>query len=310
MLKELALTALVALTPAEKKALDNFQTRLKENGYDISQYINDPRFGIYRFEKKVKKLINYADTTQSWYMRPDSIEKCADFIEENYYWLKKIQDEHGPSPEYMTSLLQLETRCGEYTGEFPVIVAFASVYIDRPDRRNEYYRHMIDFLDLFADTTDNIVFPKDIFDVKVSWAGAYGIPQGMPYQIKKHGPIADGDGDGVCDLMKMPDAIKFTGLLLDKEFGFNENQSHAVKKYNHGHKFYGPAIVEHTDALVKIMEKRNRIPPPKINSILTNLLSYPKPEKSGKYQYMKQSVILSKKQPFIRRIIPNRKKIH
>jgi hypothetical protein len=309
MLKEIVLTALIALTPVEKKALNEFQIRLKKDGYDISQYIEDPRFGIYRFEKGGEKFINYADTTQSWYMKRDSLEKCADFIEEHYYWLKKVQDKHGPSPEHITSVLQLETNRGQYTGEFPLLVAFASVYIDRPDRRNEYLKYTKDFLDLFADTTDNIVFPKDIFGVKGSWAGAFGIAQGMPYIIKKYGSKADGDGDGVVNLLYMPDATDFLGLIL-KDNGFNKNPSEAIQRYNNGHKFYGPAIDIHKDSLEKIMERRRRIPPKKINYKINPAIIDIKPPRDNTLQDMEIAAMLPKippKQPFIKRIFSNRK---
>jgi hypothetical protein len=308
MLKEIVLTTLIALTPTEKRTLNNFQTRLKKNGYDISQYINDPRFGIYKFEKGGKKFTNYADTAQSWYMRRDSLEKCADFIEENYYWLKKAQDKYGPSPEHITSQLQLETNRGQYTGEFPLIVAFTSVYIDRPDRRDEFYKYMTDFLDLFADTTDNIIFPKDIFEVKGSWAGAYGIAQGMPGLIKKYGKEADGDGDGVVNLMKILDAIAFLGIIL-KNNGFDKNPSGAIQKYNNGHKFYGPAIDIHTDSLENIMEERRRIPPKTIDCKINPVITDMNPPKYDNLYNVKIDTIqkILPKQPFIKRIFSNRK---
>jgi len=302
MLKEIVLAALVSLSPSEKKAFNSLQSRLKKNGYDISQYVNDPRFGIYRFEKKGKKSVNYADTNQSWYMRADSLEKCADFIEENYHWLKKTQEKHGPSPEWLTSLFELETNRGQYTGEFPLIVAFASVYIDRPDRRNEFYKYMNDFLDLFSDTTDNIIFPKDIFEVKGSWAGAFGICQAMPDKIKKYGARADGDGDGLCNLMTLPDAAEFTGFFLD-DLGFDENAARAIQRYNHVDKFYGSAITKHSNSLKKIMERRSRIPPMKINSLPELPQIYSKPEKYNVLMDMKPVAI----QPPVKHTLFNRR---
>lgn len=306
MISEIILSTILSLAPAEKKVVDNLQTRLKKEGYNISQYINDPRFEVYKFERG-KKFTNYSDTTQSWYMRVDSIEKCADFVEKYYSWLKRAEEEYGPSPEHITSQLQLETNRGQYTGERPLINSFISVYLNRPDRRNEFYKYMTDFLDLFADTTDNIVFPKDIFDIKGSWAGAYGIAQGMPGIIKKYGREADGDGDGLFNPMNMPDAIDFIGHYL-ADHGFRKNPSSAIQKYNSGHPFYGSSIGKHIAELEKIMEKRRKIPMEKISYKTNSMIINMEPPKYNTLQNMKIATMVPQtlnKQPFIKHIISN-----
>jgi membrane-bound lytic murein transglycosylase B len=308
MIPEIILSTLISLTPAEKGSLKNLEKRIKRDGYDISQYTNDPRFQIYKFERG-KKSTNYADPNQSWYTRKDSLEKCADFIEEQYHWLKMAEEKYGPSPEQITSQLELETNRGQYTGERPLINSFISVYLSRPDRRKEFYRYIIDFLDLFSDTTDNIVLPREIFDIKGSWAGAYGIAQGMPGIIKKYGKNADGDGDGVFNPMNMPDAIDFLALYLS-DHGFSKNQSGAIQKYNHGHPFYGSSIGKHTKELVKIMEKRARIPPKKIaykiKPTITNI-QYPPRDNLQNMKIIAMTPQIPQKQHFIKRIVSNLK---
>ena len=254
MIPEIILSAALSLAPAEKKVMDNLETKLKKDGYDVSQYLDDSRFEVYKFKRR-KKHINYADTTKSWYMRTDSIEKCADFIEEKYHWLQQVEERFGPSAEHITSQLQLETNRGQYTGERPVINSLISVYIDRPDRRNEFYKHLTDFFDLVADTTDNIILPTDIFEIKGSWAGAHGIAQMMPSVLKKYGKISDFDGDGFFDPMNMPDAIGFMGMYLASH-GFGKDQSRATQKYNRGHPFYSSSIGKHTAKLKEVMDKR------------------------------------------------------
>ncbi|MBN1896632.1 MAG: lytic murein transglycosylase [Candidatus Aenigmarchaeota archaeon] len=304
MIQEIVLTALMSMTPTEKKALDNFQARLERNGYDISQYIEDPRFGIYRFKKG--KHINYADTTESWYMKRDSIEKCADFIEEEYYWLKKAENEFGPSPEHIASQLQLETNCGQYTGERSLLNSFISVYIDRPDRRNEFYRYMTDFLDLFADTTDNIVLPTDIFKINGSWAGAYGIAQMMPDVLKKYGKISDFDGDGYFDPMNMPDAIGFMARYL-ADHGFGKNALGATHDYNSGHPFYASSIGKHAAELMEIMENRMRIPPEKIRYRTDAIIIDMKTPKYDSLRDMKPAAIMPQARPLGKNRLFNRR---
>lgn len=307
MLREILFSALISLSPSEKKVVDNLQSKLKKDGYDISQYLDDSRFQIYTFNKE-KKLINYADTTKSWYMKKESLEQCADFIEEYNFWLKRAEEKYGPSPEHIASQLQLETNLGQYTGERPLINSFISVYLDRPDRRTEFYKYITDFLDLFSDKKDNIIYPEDIFEVKGSWAGAYGIAQGMPGIIKKYGKIADGDGDGYFDPMNMPDAIDFLALYIT-DHGFYKDKSGAIQRYNPGHPFYGSSIGKHSIELEKIMEKRRRI----LNKI--EIKAEPaiiKKDILGKNQLMEIKIDtivkeIPKKIPFIKNIFINRK---
>jgi DNA-dependent RNA polymerase auxiliary subunit epsilon len=307
MISEIILSTILSLTPAEKKVVGNLETKLKKEGYEISQYINDPRFQIYKF-KKGNGPLNYSDTTQSWYMKRDSIEKCADFIEEYYYNLEMIRAKYGISPEHMASQLQLETRLGKYTGERPLINSFISMYLNSPRRRGEFYRYLKDFLDLFADTTDNIILPKDIFDVKGSWAGAYGIAQAMPSLIKKYGKDTDGNGDGKFDLMNMLDAMEFMARYL-YDLGFGKD-ARATQDYNKGDKFYQSAIDKHKLSLNEIMEERSRIPPKKISYKLNPAIMDIKPPERNVLQETKTTAMVPQtpqKPPFIKRIISNLK---
>ncbi|MGY4884850.1 MAG: lytic murein transglycosylase [Nanobdellota archaeon] len=308
MISEIIFSTLLSLTPAEKGTIKSLETRLKKEGYNISSYIKDPRFEIYKF-KGGGKAKNYADTTQSWYMKKDSLEKCADFIEEYYHYLKKTQEEHGPSPEHLTSQLELETNRGQFTGKYPVINALISMYLNREDRRKEFYIYLKDFLDLFRDTTDNIILPEDIFEIKGSWAGAIGNAQGMSSIIKKYGKYADGDGDGKFDPMNMPDAIKFLGLIIEDN-GYKKSSFKATQRYNPGDKFYGSAIGKHIKALEKIMETRSKIPPEKvicnIKPAIANI-QYPPRDNIQESKIFAMAPEPLPKQPFIKRILQNRR---
>ncbi len=300
MIEKIILSTLISLSPSEKRALNNLQNKLENKGYDISEYFENPKFEIYKFETK-NKFVNYSDTTKSWYMRKDSLEKCADFIEKQYYWLKKAEKEFGVSPEHITSQLQLETNLGQYTGNYPVINALISRYLRRPDLRGQYYVYLTDFLDLVSDTTDNIILPKEIFEIKGSWAGAYGIAQMMPNVLKKYGRDSDFNGDGFFDSMNIQDAIGFIARYLS-ENGFKENSHKAIQRYNSGHPFYGTSIGKHTKELEKIIKKRRSIPPEK----LMPLKEMPKFSRKIKTSLLDAKPIpkyeVPKKQIFIKRI--------
>lgn len=307
MISEIVLSTLISLTPAEKGTIKNLERRLKKEGYKISEYINDSRFQIYKPEKG-KKDVNYADVEQCWYMRHDSIEKCADFIEEYYYNLEMIRAKYGISPEHMASQLQLETRLGQYTGEKPLINSFISMYLNSSKRREEFYEYLKDFLDLFENKTDNIILSEDIFEIKGSWAGAYGIAQAMPTLIKKYGKDTDGNGDGMFDLMNMLDAMEFMGRHL-YDLGFGRN-ARATQGYNRGDEFYQSAIDKHKLALSEIMEERSKMPPERryceLDPSILNIMPPPR----DNLQEMHYIILIPEplpKQFFIKKIIQNKK---
>ncbi|MCD6496626.1 MAG: lytic murein transglycosylase [Candidatus Aenigmarchaeota archaeon] len=257
MIGEILLSAALAVSGATgkyKSRLDYLKRRLARDGYDITSILEDPRFEVYDFGKR-KRFVNYADTSQSWYMRRDSLESCADFMEEYWHWLRKAEDEFGPSPEHIASVLELETNRGQYTGKRPVINSLISVYMQSSGRRRRhFYEYIKDFLELQKDTADNILLPDDIFEAKGSWAGAYGIAQIMPDLFRKYGK--DFDGDGVFDPMNKPDAIGFLGRYL-ADHGFSRDAIRATYRYNPGHPFYASSIGKHARALGRIMEERS-----------------------------------------------------
>jgi membrane-bound lytic murein transglycosylase B len=307
MILELILSGATSLAPSDRTALENLQTKLRKDGYNISKYVKDPRFEIYKF-KGGGKAKNYADTTQSWYMRRDSLEKCADFVEEYYNYLKKAQEKYGPSPEEIASQLELETNRGQFTGKYPVLNALISMYVNKESRRNEFYIYLTDFLKLAKDTTDKIILPKDIFEIKGSWAGAYGSAQGMPSLIIRNGKHVDGDGDGKFNPLNIPDAINFLAYEL-AERGYKKNAARAIQGYNPGDTYYASSIRKHTKELKKILEKRLTAPLKKIDCKLNPelvQLNLPKIDKTLKQSNI--NVVLPKENyepPFIRRTAQN-----
>ena len=52
MIPEIILSAAFSLAPAEKKVMDNLETKLKKDGYDVSQYLDDSRFEVYKFKRR------------------------------------------------------------------------------------------------------------------------------------------------------------------------------------------------------------------------------------------------------------------
>ena len=85
----------------------------------------------------------------------------------------------------------------------------------------------------------------DIFNVRSSWAGAFGLPQFLPTTFLYY--AVDGNNDGKIDLWSMPDAI-FSIANYFRENGWKEyhGKDRKIKqifKYNHS-KLYSKVIYE------------------------------------------------------------------
>ncbi len=94
---------------------------------------------------------------------------------------------------------------------------------------------------------------KDIFSIKGSYAGAFGIAQSLPSSYKLFG--VDFDKDGVIDPYSMEDSIGFVANYLYKG-GFRESISsreRAIYSYNR-QKSYVNAIIKYADELKKKQE--------------------------------------------------------
>jgi len=299
MIKEIILAGAMLLPQSHNHnaGLAYLQKRLAKEGYDISNYIKDPRFKINEPLGKSSPT-NYAKDT--WYMRPDSLEKCADFIEENWTLLYRAEKDFGASPEHITSQLQLESNKGQNPGTYRAFNAMTSQYLHRTGKKKEeFYKYLREYLRLCADTTDNILLSSDVFENMSSRAGAIGIAQVMSYNMDSY--LIDYNKDGKREPLNLEDAVGTIARFIGK----NRTQA-----YNPGDFFYESSIGMHTDSLENIMERRSRIPPKKI-------LNYPKiptiilePVKYDKLEEMKPVAImpqLPKKQPLRKKRLFNRR---
>ena len=236
------LSAALALAAHDHEpGLQQLQKRLSSDGYSISEYIGDPRFEIY--EPRNGRAIDYSDTTEFWYLKNDSIEKCADFAHWQGMWLEKAEKEYGVPPEYIVSELRLETRLGHYLGEHPAINSLISKYLHRQGSSREFY-----YGEIKALLRDYKYFASDIFELPGSSSGAIGIMQFTPYFRRF-------DGDGRFDPFTMPDAIGSAANYLSRN-GFRGDPRKAVYRYNPNDPYYAKAVTAHAEILKEKMKRR------------------------------------------------------
>ncbi len=114
--------------------------------------------------------------------------------------LKRARETYGVPEEIIASIIGVETVYGQNTGKYRIVDALTTLAFDYP-RRAEYFKGELEQFLLFAREQE-----IPYFSVLGSYAGAIGLPQFMPTNVRQL--AVDFDGDGKVDLRNSPvDAI-------------------------------------------------------------------------------------------------------
>lgn len=190
-----------------------------------------------------------------------SVNKTKAFLEENDSLLQAAEDEYGVPKEVIASILWVETRHGGYLGNHHIISVYLSTALANTEEYLESNREVIEdyykndpeekekklekleersnykagwALDqLIALWKISPIIPTSIFELKGSWAGAFGWSQFLPESYLKWS--VDGDSDDKIDLFNKEDAVYSVGNYL-KTNGWGDTQKEkeaAVWHYNH-----------------------------------------------------------------------------
>ena len=215
-------------------------TKLRKDGYNV-QYFYDKKFKIYINTQKNAEILNKAN-----YFAPSfgiftevSFNQSIKFIDKFREQLLKAEKIYGVQKEYIVAILQVETNFGKRAGKQCVLNALASMYVYG---RKWAYNEIKCYLDLESKLY------TDPFEIKGSYAGAFGAAQALPTSYKKFG--VDFNEDGKIDPNDIEDAIGFVANYL-KECGFSktlESKKQAVYSYNR-QKSYIDVIVKYANEL-------------------------------------------------------------
>jgi len=237
--------------------LENLKKRLEKDGIcDVDKYFKDSRFKI---DKKIIKRrkrgrkINYF--LKEWgFVTDASYEQCLDYLEKHKDHLSRIEKEFGMENElkyYIVSTKQMESNLGKKTGKRVVLNAYVSEVILNKEKGNEkrsdwFYSNLLYLLKNEDKLIKNIQTINNIFELKGSWAGAFGYCQMLAYWYRL---VEDFDGDGFKDIFTHADSDYFIAKKLIKS-GFRENKKKAFLRYNYNNSYVG-AILHHVLELKK-----------------------------------------------------------
>ena len=133
----------------------------------------------------------------------------AAFWKANRAALERAEREYGVPAEYIVAIIGVETMYGRNVGRWRVIDALATLAFDYPPRAEFFRDELVNYLLLARDEGINV------FSMRGSYAGAFGIPQFMPGSARRY--AVDFDGDGSIDLHRSAaDAIGSVANFLKR----------------------------------------------------------------------------------------------
>jgi membrane-bound lytic murein transglycosylase B len=139
-----------------------------------------------------------ADKVRSWqeyreiFVNERRVSGGLEFWRRHAAALERAEREYGVPAEYIVGIIGVETLYGRNTGRWRVIEALSTLAFDHPPRSAFFREELRNYLLLARDEG------MDVFALRGSYAGAFGIPQFMPGSARRF--AVDFDGNGSIDL--------------------------------------------------------------------------------------------------------------
>lgn len=163
---------------------------------------------------------------------------------------KKAEKEYGVDRFAILAIMRVESYFGKYLGRGLVVNNLNTLFF-YSKRRSGWARG--ELVSLLMIAREN---KTDIFELKGSWAGAFGIVQFVPSSYRLR--AVDGNGDGKIDLFDFEDAIMSAANYL-KAAGYRKDNAEAAEKaifqYNHS-RAYVKAVMAYRDAVRQYLKER------------------------------------------------------
>mgnify|MGYP000549887029 CR=1 FL=1 len=226
----------------------------------IEKYFSDPRFQIdkkLREKKKAYSKVNYFDKKRNFWQE-STFQRDIKFLITKKELFDKFESKYkskGLDRFIVVSLLEMESGLGNWQAANPVFNAYVSEYLDEkaPKTRREWFYQLLKIsLERERELCDNAGV-KDLFELKGSWAGAFGPMQIMPDEYFTY--FIDFNEDGKKNPLCVEDCIgSIAEVLIGKGLKNRNNLEKALYKYN-PQRDYVKAIIEHAKQLKEKYEK-------------------------------------------------------
>lgn len=229
---------------------DGFQ-RKKINRYFARKDVKFERKGVAGFFMHNEYKLDY-----NQFKSTKSIKNARKYLKKHKNNLTKVEKKYGVDRTIVTAVTLVETRLGRYTGNLAVFNVLATMatlqdktiskaFYNKIPKKNRLsrkkYKQKVKkrarwaYLELKEFIKYAVREKLNMFKIKGSYAGAFGIPQFMPSNALKL--AKDGNGDGKVNLLNHEDSQASIANYL-KHYGWKKNiKNKKAKKvlfrYNH-----------------------------------------------------------------------------
>ena len=201
------------------------------------------------------------------FRKPEKIQKAKAHLSKYRRTYDSIEQKYGVHREVVAAILLVETQYGRITGRSGIFNRLSRLAnINDPENVKRNYKRLkeedpeltfemvqkrADYVaDMFINEIPAIFticerYGYNPFNLKGSFAGAFGIPQFLPSSYVKF--AVDGNGDGKTSLYQMEDAIHSTANYL-KQHGWNQDlktskaKKEIVWHYNHSQPYVDTVV--------------------------------------------------------------------
>ena len=233
--------------------------RLSNDGFNRAYLLKIFSDSRVTFQEKVLviNLINHnIKIDYSRFLGNQSVNHAKRFLNRELSFLDKVEKRFKVDKEVIVSILLIESFFGKMTGENIVFNVFSSLFLaTEPEILNDTYHKLkenypslsFEQIRKRADRKSKWAYQElkhllkiaerekiDIFQIKGSWAGAFGIAQFLPSSYLRYG--LDGNNDQKVRLFNRYDSMVSVANYLKKN-GWKNNLSNkrkkaVIKRYN------------------------------------------------------------------------------
>lgn len=233
------------ISSAADLRLNYVKQRLISSGIDVvkvNKLLIDKRRKLFTLKTVAYKEPDWKIIEKKLYSAT-SVQKGKDYIKNNQAAFDKAEKDFGVKKEVLAGIIAIETDFGKNAGGYSV---FNVVYSRMEKWPATKWRGQADELVAFSKFCLNSQL--DCFNIKGSYAGAFGIVQFMPSSVLAYG--VDGDADGIIDLMNPMDAVSSAANFLIGH-GWEKNQLKAIASYYGNPVGYPKIVLTYASLLAK-----------------------------------------------------------
>ena len=185
-------------------------------------------------------------------LKPESVARGYQYLREHQEFAKRAAEKYGVDGASLVAVMKVETDLGSYPGDYRVFNVFLTNLIRASEQKWRWHGENLVNLIQYCRQAN-----RDCFEIRGSWAGAFGLPQFLPFSFTHYG--VDGDGDDVIDLFNPADAFVSCASFLAAH-GWKKDQLRDLAAYFGAKSPYQDAVLRYAVAVRALIENDAKKP--------------------------------------------------